>query len=45
MEAQIVTGEEKDMMEATVVKFKEAISRVIPYMAEADTSKVMLCHQ
>ena len=41
MQAQIMTGEEKNMMEATVVKFKGAISRVIPYMAEADTSKVM----
>ena len=40
MEAQIMTGEEKDVMENTVVKFKEAISQVIPYMAEADTSKV-----
>ena len=40
MEAQIAAGEEKDVMENTVVKFKEAISWVIPYMAEADTSKV-----
>ena len=41
LEAQIMTGEEKDLMEDTVIKFKEVISRVIPNMAEADVRKVM----
>ena len=40
LEAEIVTGEEKDVMEDTVIKFKEEISQVIPNMAEADVKKV-----
>ena len=41
LEAQISTGEERNVMEDTVIKFKEAISRVIPNMAEADVKKVI----
>ena len=41
LEAQIVTGEERNIMEDTVIKFKEAISRVIPNTAEADIKKVI----
>ena len=40
LEAQIMTGEEKNIMEDTVIKFREAISQVIPNMAEADVKKV-----
>ena len=41
LEAKIVTGEKRNVMEDTVIKFKEAISRVIPNMAEADVKKVL----
>ena len=40
LEAQITTGEEKNIMEDTVIKFREAISQVIPNIAEADIKKV-----
>ena len=40
LEAEIMTGEEKNVLEDTVIKIKEAISRVIPNMAEADIKKV-----
>ena len=41
MEARIMVGKEKDIMNDTIPTFKEVISRVIPHMVEADTSKVM----
>ena len=41
METRIMAGEEKDVMKDTVTKFKDAISRVMPQMAEADVTKVM----
>ena len=36
-----MAGEEKYLMKDMVTKFKDAISRVMPQMAEADVTKVM----
>ena len=41
MEAQIAETEERDILIELVTKFKEAISRVIPAMAEAEIDKVV----
>ena len=41
LEAQIAETEERDILNELVTKFKEAISRVIPAMAEAEVDKVV----
>ena len=41
LEAQIAETEERDILNELVTKFKEAISRVIPAMAEAEIGKVV----
>ena len=41
LEAQIAETEERDILKELVTKFKEAISRVTPAMAEAEVGKVV----
>ena len=41
LEAQIVEGEERNVLGEMVANFKEAISRVIPSMTEVDVEKVV----
>ena len=41
LEAQIAERDERDILNELVTKFKEAISRVIPAMAEAEVDKVV----
>ena len=41
LEAQIAETEERDILNELVTKFKEAISRVIPAMAESEIGKVV----
>ena len=41
LEAQVTETEERDVLREVVTKFKEAISRVLPAMTEAEVDKVV----